>query len=353
MSNIMKDRGKISIILPCNNAEKFIKYIILDVINQTYCNWELIIISNGDKQDKQINTIRTFLGQDPRISLIENEIAGVSRARNIGIDFAKGNWITFVDADDRIKTEHIQNFMDVIDDESELVVMGYKTILRGKESKFSLSKSDSNKVGINTTVLSLLSSYEGVISTSCNKLFSKKILGERNTPKLRFDDTLSYLEDHVFCLNYLLLCNRIQLIEKNSYIYRVNSQSANSAFHNCMETVFDIIDDKYLHLFEKYSIGNKQRTQSTVTMSYMHKYLLSYNQYKKGCDYSNKEKIANLKRWLFNSEFGHIKTEFSKNHGNWATRLFNIGTKFKSPVFMHLFLQFLTKSRNIVRNIFV
>lgn len=94
----MKTNKLFSIIMPCYNAEKYLKQSIDSVLQQTYENWELIII-NDCSTDKSLKIINSF--KDDRISLINNlKNEGVSFSRNEGIKNAKGNFIAFIDSDD-------------------------------------------------------------------------------------------------------------------------------------------------------------------------------------------------------------------------------------------------------------
>ena len=66
----------ISIVLPCYKAEKYIRNIIGDIENQSYSNWELIIVSNGDSQENQVKIINEFCQKDNRIRLISTVLGG-------------------------------------------------------------------------------------------------------------------------------------------------------------------------------------------------------------------------------------------------------------------------------------
>ena len=94
----MKKNDLFSIIMPCYNGEKFLKQSIDSVLQQTYENWELIII-NDCSTDASAKIISEF--EDHRISLIDNlRNEGVAFSRNEGIRKAKGNFIAFIDSDD-------------------------------------------------------------------------------------------------------------------------------------------------------------------------------------------------------------------------------------------------------------
>ena len=95
-----KNENLISIIMPAYNCEKYIGEAIDSVLAQSCRNWELIIIDDGSA-DNTSSIITEYLQKDSRISLLSNEKnIGVSATRNRGIEFAKGNWIAFLDSDD-------------------------------------------------------------------------------------------------------------------------------------------------------------------------------------------------------------------------------------------------------------
>lgn len=100
----------ISIIIPVYNKEKYIKETINSVLNQTYSNFELILVDDYSS-DTSIDLIKKF--EDPRIkiiSLLENK--GVSNARNIGVENSFGRYVCFLDADDLWKQKKLENQLD-------------------------------------------------------------------------------------------------------------------------------------------------------------------------------------------------------------------------------------------------
>ena len=88
----------ISVIIPLYNKEHYIKSTILSVLEQTYNDFEIIIIDDGST-DNSVNIVSEFT--DARITMVNQKNAGVSAARNHGLKIAKGDYITFLDADDR------------------------------------------------------------------------------------------------------------------------------------------------------------------------------------------------------------------------------------------------------------
>lgn len=95
----------ISVVIPLYNKEKQIRATLESVLAQTFSDYEIVIVNDGstDRSSEEAAQI-----QDPRIRLIHQENAGVSAARNRGIDEARGEYIAFLDADDRWKPEYLQ-----------------------------------------------------------------------------------------------------------------------------------------------------------------------------------------------------------------------------------------------------
>ena len=90
---------KVSVIVPVYNVEKYIKKCVESLINQEYRNFEIILINDGSVDNSGMIIDEMSL-RDDRIKVIHQKNQGVSAARNVGISFSKGEYITFVDGDD-------------------------------------------------------------------------------------------------------------------------------------------------------------------------------------------------------------------------------------------------------------
>ncbi|SHI39413.1 glycosyltransferase family 2 protein [Flavobacterium terrae] len=106
--------GLVSIITPTYNSEKFITETIQSVQNQTYANWEMLIVDDCSS-DKTVAIIQQFMEDDHRIHLIRlNKNSGASKARNKAISEVKGDFMTFLDADDIWFPDFIENSIATI-----------------------------------------------------------------------------------------------------------------------------------------------------------------------------------------------------------------------------------------------
>ena len=91
----------ISIIIPIYKAESYLHRCIDSILAQTNTEWELLLIDDGSP-DKSGDICDEYSKKDPRIKVFHKSNGGVSSARNLGLDYAKGQWITFIDADDYV-----------------------------------------------------------------------------------------------------------------------------------------------------------------------------------------------------------------------------------------------------------
>ena len=97
----------ISVIIPVYNAEKYVSRCIASVQAQTYSHWQMILVDDGSK-DKSLEICQKYAGADNRIHVIHQENAGPGIARNVGLEYAKGKYVVFIDSDDYIEKDYFQ-----------------------------------------------------------------------------------------------------------------------------------------------------------------------------------------------------------------------------------------------------
>ena len=97
----MNNNPKISIIVPVYNVEQYLPRCIDSILNQSFADFELLLIDDGSK-DKSGTICDEYAAKDSRIRLFHKENGGVSSARNVGLDNARGEWLAFIDGDDEI-----------------------------------------------------------------------------------------------------------------------------------------------------------------------------------------------------------------------------------------------------------
>lgn len=104
---------EISVIMPVYNKEKYFEAAIYSVLNQPFTDIEVIVVNDGST-DSSHALAKQIAENDKRVYLIDVPNGGVSKARNLGLSQAKGNWIQFLDADDRLEPNYFTEAMQVI-----------------------------------------------------------------------------------------------------------------------------------------------------------------------------------------------------------------------------------------------
>ena len=121
----MNNPPKISIIVPVYNVEQFLRHCIDSILNQSFADFELLLIDDGSK-DASGEICDKYAVKDSRIRVFHKENGGVSSARNLGLENAKGEWVTFVDADDSLKERFLNDLFVNTDVDIDLVIGGYQ-----------------------------------------------------------------------------------------------------------------------------------------------------------------------------------------------------------------------------------
>lgn len=222
----------ISIIIPVYNAEPYVTECIESVIAQTFTDWELILVDDGSTDHSGI-ICDNYAARDPRVRVIHQPNGGVSAARNTGLNSAKGDWVTFVDADDTIEP----GFFHIITqtNNTDLIITSLFVNWRN-EPAFS----DREYIGKEQIREFVLSKGFYEFRTPWMKFFKKSIIDNQH---LRFPTDLSYGEDTVFINSFLLFCNSITTSSSIFYNYR---QVETSLSHNT-----DVILNNYAIFLSK------------------------------------------------------------------------------------------------------
>lgn len=103
---------KFSIVIPVYNVEKYLEKCLDSVINQTYDNFEVIIVNDGSTDNSE-SIINKYLKKDKRFKLFNKENGGLSEARNYGLKYVTGDYVIFLDSDDYLETELLEKIYDI------------------------------------------------------------------------------------------------------------------------------------------------------------------------------------------------------------------------------------------------
>ena len=249
----------ISVIVPVYNAEQYLAECLDSVLEQTYKNLEIILINDGSR-DASGEICRQYRERDDRIILIEQENAGVSVARNRGIEQASGEYLMFVDADDMIAPwlceEAFRNMEDC-----DVLMFQFETFCDSKKlntaalpesarfeqlNRFSGADCMHTMFGINESVLTKIK-----LPSMCTKLYRRSFL---NKYQVFCPPGVINGEDMLFNVQTYIQDPRICYLPMAGYFYRYNPSSAVHRYNpNCLENerrfykeLEDILDQKQL-----------------------------------------------------------------------------------------------------------
>lgn len=130
----MDQSPKVSVIMTAFNEERFIGNAIQSIIDQTFGNWELLIVDDGS-QDRTARIAAEYAEKDPRIRLIRNLHEGRAQALNTGLQAAQGKYIAILDADDYAFPHRLQKSVNYLDEHDDVVVVGSFALYRDLVSR--------------------------------------------------------------------------------------------------------------------------------------------------------------------------------------------------------------------------
>lgn len=205
----------ISFIVPVYGVEPYLRECI-ESISCQQGSWELILVDDGSP-DGCPQICDEYAAKDERIRVVHQKNGGVSVARNTGLDMAQGEWIWFVDGDDYIEKDALQQLIPKVTNQPyDIVRFTMKDLVNGKlEEKRHIP--DSHEMSTEELLLKYPCYYNVAM------LFSRKMIEQYG---IRFSKGLRLGEDMEFQLKYQLFCKQATQFSLSPYIYRIRSGSA-------------------------------------------------------------------------------------------------------------------------------
>lgn len=213
----------VSIIVPVYNAEKYLDKCIESILKQSYTNYELLLVDDGST-DMSAGICDSYALKDERIKVFHQNNAGVSSARNKGIQEACGEYITFIDSDDSIQVVHIEGLITGIKKYHCDLAMGDVCFVKGNRVWNNGWIKTEQLISTQEYILRVKDDFPNVaIGSTCNKIFMYKTIVQK---ELCFRKDINYSEDYMFNLEYLKHCNSIALIPQSSLCYRLSEEDS-------------------------------------------------------------------------------------------------------------------------------
>lgn len=214
------DKELVTLVVAIYNVEKYVVDCVNSIINQSYQKLQIILVDDGST-DASAEICDKFQTEDERIQVIHQKNQGLSMARNVGIDHAKGRWIAFIDGDDVIHPMYVENLYTAVKrTNSQMAICYYKKVNADKSIIFEESKENYIIVGAQKLLEQWHGKYTEIETVAWNKLYNIEL----------FKKGIKYpqgkLHEDVY-VSHLLVeqAKQIVILEQKLYMYLQRSDS--------------------------------------------------------------------------------------------------------------------------------
>ncbi|MCD8154651.1 MAG: glycosyltransferase [Clostridiales bacterium] len=215
--------AKISVIVPVYNCEKFLRTCVDSVLNQSFRDFELILVNDGST-DGSGRLCHDIANRDRRVRVIDKANGGgAGEARNAGIEAASAPLISFLDGDDWFQQNMLEKMYTAqVREDYDLVICGYRNRPRsGKKQNCTITSFPSQTIRDRQVLDFFVSHFpEGMVGYPWNKLYKREILIEHD---IRFP-RMRRLEDGIFNAEYIDYAKNLCILEDPLYNYRASEQ---------------------------------------------------------------------------------------------------------------------------------
>lgn len=246
----------ISVIIPVYNAERYLPTCIESLQAQSMGDLELLLVNDGSTDSSKAICDR-YAAQDRRIRVFDCPNRGVSSARNLGLDQARGEFVVFMDSDDWVVPEHLQQFIDSGIGEDGIVFTNLFEERPGASDPPRIRIYTMRDRRVNEGHAACMPVVAELLRNRCfgwtwNKMFSRATIEHYG---IRFDESLQYAEDEVFTIQYCTHITHIATCSRPTYHYRF---VAGSLLHRRIDPLTLIRTRlKIIRLFEMNNYGNE------------------------------------------------------------------------------------------------
>ena len=236
----------ISIIVPVYNVEEYLKQCLDSILDQTYRNWELILVNDGSTDSSGL-ICQEYAEKDARIRYYEKENGGLSDARNYGIEQAQGEYLTFVDSDDFLDASHLNVLYNaLVKNDVDISIANY-TNYQTSTATFYLHTFGDYYEKIYTSEeliddLSFLERNDLSFSTIWGSLYKKNVFSFLRFPKGVIG------EDVALIYKMYTQVDKIVYVHKDTYIYRENDSGISKS------KIYPLVTAQLNHVAERLAL---------------------------------------------------------------------------------------------------
>lgn len=245
------ENPKISIIVPVYNAERYLRRCVDSILGQTFTDFEVLLIDDGSK-DHSGAICDEYAQQDDRVRVWHKENGGVSSARNVGLDNARGEWVTFVDSDDWVQKDWLATFATNMNG-YDVVVTGFYFVTPDKILPFTMNCHSNNPAQVADSL-----NKERNFGFLWCKCFKRSLIDSNH---LRFNEKLSFLEDEDFVCKYWAKSKKIIVVNHVAYNYsfpnyddKYGKVDCFDAYLSLLTTAIQFIHHEHSESLDRYAL---------------------------------------------------------------------------------------------------
>lgn len=214
-----------SILIPAYNANRYIKRCLDSVISQNFVDYEVIIVNDGS-QDNTLDICREYEKKYAKITVFDQSNHGIAYTRNVLLDKAQGDWIVFIDADDFITPDYLEEFNTQIknDIKTDVIICNYSTSKNGLLIRNHNYCTDPQKY----YHYLLTKNYHKVTTTLWAKTFRRALIERYH---LRFSNKFNMGEDLYFLVTFFYQTKNICFINKCLYNWEIGNEGSMTQTH--------------------------------------------------------------------------------------------------------------------------
>lgn len=256
----------ITIIIPVYNTEKYLEQCLESCIAQTYSNIEILCVYDVNTTDKSLEILKKY----KNIKIIEADVLSLGASRNVGVQYAKGEFISFLDSDDWLDPSFIEaTYSEIKTNEYDLVICS-SMCFNNKKLEFYVDDFFSHKSFVNNEYkkedLLLLENIVNLDVNAYNKLYKSNIIKDNNIKFLE----KSLFEDNNFYFHYILKCTKkVKFLAAFLHFYRTNRDGSLVTKNNKFIDMFQVmvaLKNIFTRegVLEKYKLSLNQYTNNSI-----------------------------------------------------------------------------------------
>jgi len=318
--------GLFTIIIPVYNVEPYLRKCLDSVVNQTCPDWECICVDDGspDNCGAILDEYKASFKGPQRFEVIHQKNGGVSVARNVALDVAQGQWVQFLDSDDSLKLDFLEQLKSAIESHPNADTIEHSAIYCLNDGTQAIGSMDGRLppeivvAGEDVLADPFGRKYTNLARCSCYKIFRRSVVEENH---LRFSSGIPISEDELFATQFYVYAKEVVVCPKVAGYLRIFRKGSALMTLSAEKLIPKLRSIDILHQTWKKHPSNGMTTRLSaqiVSLAYL------------GATESHDTRLKCIEALLQSKDFNTTGIRFLLGHGTWKARLFAL-TYYLSP----------------------